>query len=404
MKKTVFVILILFALVATACQPLAAPPEVVVTEEVQDIPVATEPLDTEPKAPEVVQVTIDYADNFTLEYKDGYKLLTVTQPWAGSSQAYVYALVPKSAGDVVVEENALVIQTPVENFVSLSSTYYPFLDQIGELESLIAVDDATYIYNPTVRVLAESGAIAQIGGGSSMAAVDMETLIELNPALIMTSASGLEEYDVHPQMLEAGLPVVINSDYLEQSPLGRAEWGKFIAAFFEKEAEADVFFDEAVADYMASKELTAGITDRVTVFTNTDYQGTWYMPGRDSYVALLLGDAGADYLWNDLEGTGSLPLSFEVVLERAQNADYWLNIGFASTLEDLLAMDARYADFGAYQNGNIYNFNKRVNENGGVDYYESGVAHPELVLRDLIRIFYPDLLPEHELFYYQQLQ
>jgi len=295
----------------------------------------------------------------------------------------------------------MIIHTPVESFVSLSTTYLPFLGQIDELSSLVAVDAGMYIYNPEVQNWLETGTVSEVGSGS---VINVERLVDLNPDLIMTSASGFADYDSHPQLLEAGLKVVINSDYLEQDPLGRAEWGKFIAAFFDQEVEADILFDEMVARYQQAKDLTSDLTDRVTVLTNTAYEGTWYMPGGKSYIAILLADAGADYVFKNLEGSGAQPLDFEIVLEGAKDADYWINVGAITDLSSLAGMDARYADFNAYQDGNVYTYSKRVNEFGAVDYFESGAAAPDLILMDLIKAFYPDLLPEHEFFYYQALQ
>jgi len=149
-------------------------------------------------------------------------------PWAGATEPIQYALVPKGQADPGGIDDALIVHTPVESFVSLSTTYLPFLEQIDELSSLVAVDSGAYIYNPEVQNWLKAGTVAEVGSG---AVINIESLIDLNPDLIMTSASGFAEYDSHPQLLEAGLKVVINSDYLEQDPLGRAEWGKFIAAF-----------------------------------------------------------------------------------------------------------------------------------------------------------------------------
>ncbi len=152
------------------------------------------------------------------------------------------------------------------------------------------------------------------------------------------------------------------------------------------------------------KTLVADQTDKVTVLVNTAYEGTWYMPGSQSYAAILLKDAGAQYLWDDLEGSGAMPVDFEVVVERAKDADFWLNVGFAGSLADLSAMDPRYADFSAYKNGKVFNNNARITEMGGTDYYEDGTANPDMVLMDLITIFYPDLAGGHELYFYRQLQ
>ena len=408
MKKILTLLAVLIIIVLPACQVPAAiveteePPAVVnevPTLENPDVTLSAEDATQIPE--EVTQVTIDYARNFTLEYKEGYKLLTVTLPWLGATEPLQYALVPNGVQVNAELGKAIVINTPVDSFVSLSSTYLPFLEQIGELGSLLAVDTADYIYNAEVRSWVEAGSVASVGSGPT---VDLEQVLELAPDLIMTSASGLSDWDTHPILEQAGLPVVINSDYLEQDPLGRAEWGKFIAAFYDKEVEADLIFDAMVARYEEAKASVAGQTERATVFVNTAYEGTWYMPGSESYAAILLRDAGAAYLWSDLEGTGAMPIDFEVVVERAKDADFWLNVGFASDLASLAAMDPRYADFKAYQEGNVFNNNARTTDMGGTDYYESGIANPDAVLRDLIAILYPELAGEHQLFYYRQLQ
>jgi len=301
-------------------------------------------------------------------------------------------------------EGAQVIEIPVRSIVTMSTTYFPHLEMLGVLGSLVAVDDATYVFNETVQQRASAGEIAVVGGGAGGGAVNVEMLLEIEPELIMTSASGVPEYDAHPALIEAGLPVVINADYLESSPLGRAEWGKFIAAFYNLEDEANRQFEEVASSYLALKEQVSALSARPTVFTNTDFQGSWYVPGGESYAAILLKDAGADYLWADTPGTGANPLAFEEVFDAAKEANFWLNVGFAGDLASLLMMDERYADFDAYAEGRVYNYNKRVNANGGMDYFESGTARPDLVLADLVAIFHPGLLPEHDFYYYQQLQ
>ncbi|HPR34541.1 MAG TPA: ABC transporter substrate-binding protein [Anaerolineaceae bacterium] len=410
MKRIVTLLAVVILLALPACQ---APAQVVETAapavETYPLEVPTEesyPVEVPTEAPteapdEETQVSVDYAKNFTIEYKEGYKLLTVLTPWASATEPLLYVLVPKGQPDPSGVEGAMIVHTPVESFGSLSSTYLPFLEQVGELESLVAVSSGAYVFNPEVQNWLQAGTVSEVGSGAE---VNVERLVDLNPELVMTSACGYSVCDSHPQLLEAGLKVVINSDYLEQNPLGRAEWGKFIAAFFDKEVEADRMFDEMVARYQQAKDLTSGLTERVTVLTNTAYEGTWYMPGGGSYVAIFLADAGADYVFKGSEGSGAQPLDLEVVLEQAKDADYWINVGAMSDLASLATMDARYADFKAFQDGKVYTYSKRVNELGGVDYFESGAAAPDVILMDLIKAFYPDLLPEHEFVYYQVLQ
>jgi iron complex transport system substrate-binding protein len=351
----------------------------------------------------VEQVTIDYAKNFTIEYREGYKLLTVTTPWAGAEQSFSYALVPEEFAGMLDVGNAMLIKTPIKSIVTFSTTYYPFLEQIGQLESVIGIDTSMFAYNQNIRTWAEAGAIKEVGGGASMAPVDVEAVIELAPDAIMTSASGIPEYDVHPQLLEAGLPVVLNADYLEPHPLGRAEWGKFIAAFYDKEVEATKLFDELVARYEEAKMKVIAISYAPSVFLNTAWEDSWSVPQKDSYVGILLRDAGARYLFDDQEGSASSYLGFETVLDVAKEATFWLNPGMATDLASLSAMDARYADFAAFKSGEVYNTTARVTDMGGSDYYESGVANPDKVLMDLIAILHPGLLEGYELYYYKQL-
>lgn len=416
MFKKVLLYVSLFALLLGACTPaiektaVQAPP--IAQPEPTQVPQATQPeptqaaalpptkasVETETPASDIVEIR--FAKNFTLEYRDGYKLLTVHIASDPAAQEVSYLLVPKSVEVLPDAGQATIIRTPVESFVSMSSTYLPFLEQIGKLESVVAVDDPTYIYNKTIRLWAAEGIIETVGGTMG-GDEDIEKLIELNPDIVMTSASSTA-LGSNPKLKETGIKVVENADYLEQSPLGRAEWGLFVAAFFDLEKVAADHFNKVVQEYEEVKALTQNLEKKVTVFNNTDYQGTWYMPGADSYPAQLLQDAGAEFVFADHPGS-TVPLSFEAVFEQAKEADFWINVGFTGDLQSLLAMDSRYSEFKAFKDGNVYNFNARANENGGLDYYESGVANPHLVLKDLVKIFYPDLLPEHELYYYQQL-
>lgn len=421
MKKVLLVVILGTLLFGAACAPVKEPtvaeaPEAVLTpgteveaQDSQPEEKAAETVEPEPVETESVltvaaeQVTIDYAQNFTLEYREGYKLLTVTMPWAGAEQSFSYALVPQENVGLVDVGNAVVIPTPIDSIITFSTTYYPFLEQIGQLESIVAVDTAMYSYNQDIRNWVEGGMIKEVGGGGSMAPLDVEAVVELDADVIMASASGVPEYDVHPQLLEAGEPVVLNSDYLEPNPLGRAEWGKFIAAFYNKEVEAGKLFDEMVARYEEAKLKVVAISNRPTVFLNTAWEDSWSVPQKDSYVGVLLQDAGANYLFANEEGMGSSYLDFETILDVAKDAEFWLNPGMATDLASLVAMDARYADFAAYGAGNVYNTTARVNDFGGSDYYESGVANPDKILMDLIEILHPGLLEGYELYYYKQL-
>lgn len=345
--------------------------------------------------------TLTHTEGFTVEYHNSYKVITVATPWPGAEEAQQYVLVQCGAPAPTGFDSAQIIEVPVQHIATMSTSYLPFLAAYDLLDRLVAVDDVTYVNNPTVVQMAETGDLVQIGYG---AGVNVEQLLELAPDLVMTYGSGSPDYDAHPVLLNAGLKVVVNAEWLENSPLGRAEWGKFIALFFNAEATAEAYFAETVARYETLKAQAVAVADKPTVLTDSEYQGSWYVAGGRSFTAQLLADAGAAYLWADDESTASIPVAFEVVFDQAADADYWLNIGFVNSLAELQAADERYTDFAAFQNGNVWNNNKRQNANGGNDYYESAVAQPDAVLADLIAIFHPELMPDHEFVYYQQLQ
>jgi len=415
-KFTIFVFAFVFLL--AACAPATTPAPLPTATLIQATPTPEAPVITAPEhnltdgcipegqfSAEVdyfpEKASLQYTDGFSIEYHNSYKVITVKTPWPGASESLQYVLVQCGAPAPEGFLDEQIIEVPVKSIVTMSTSYLPFLDELGVLDRLVGLDDATYVSNPAVLKMAEEGKLTMLGYGS---AVNVEKALELKPDLIMTYGSGAPEYDAHPVLIQAGLKVAINAEWLDTSPLGRAEWGKFIAAFFNKEAAAESLFNEKVTRYNELKALTASLTEKPTVFTGSAYQGTWNVPGGKSFAAAFLSDAGAAYLWADDTSTGSLPLAFEAVFEKAKDADYWLNVGFFGSLDDLKAADARYADFAAFQKGNVWNNDAKSSPNGGNDYYESAVAHPEVVLADLIKIFHPDLLPDHELVYYRQLK
>lgn len=347
------------------------------------------------------KAVVTHAGGFTIEYFAHYKVITVQTPFPGS-EPQQYVLVQCGAPAPASYTAAQVITTPLQTVVTMSTTYLTALDELGVLERLIGLDEATYVNNPTVLQMAATGKLTMVGVG---AGVNVEQAIDLQPGLIMAVSTGNAEFDAHPKLLEAGLKVVLNAEWLETSPLGRAEWIKFIAAFFNREATAAALFAEREARYQELTALATTAESRPTVFVNTVARGTWSTPGGHSYIARFLADAGADYLWAHETTNERMQLAFEEVYDMAQSADFWVNSGRnAKTLVELLTEDSRYADFTAVQKGNVWNNNARLGPNGGNEYWEIGVAHPDVVLADLIKIFHPELLPEYELVYYHRLQ
>lgn len=347
------------------------------------------------------KATIEYAENFSVEYFANYKLVTLNETWPGSEPArYVLVQCGTPAPDGVDAD--AVIEVPATSLLTMATTYLPLVVELGLLDHLVGHDEFDYVTTPDVRALIDAGELVEVGEG---AGVSVEAVLDLEPSLILASSSGLIEYDAHPVLVEAGLPVVLTGDWLEKTPLGRAEWVKFAGLFYNREAEAETIFNEIADEYQALVSLAAGATERPTVFVDAPWQGTWYMAGGGSYTARLLADAGADYLWADDESGGSQALSFEAVLEGAADADFWVNAGgYWMSKADMLATDERFGEFAAVQNDNAWSNNLYLNDFGGNYYYEGGIAHPDWILADLVAIFHPALLPDHEMMFYRQLK
>jgi iron complex transport system substrate-binding protein len=349
------------------------------------------------------KVTVDAAEGFAVEYHNNYKVVTVKTPWQGAEKPLKYVLVQcgTPAPEDVTDATAT-ISVPVKSVVAMSTSFFPHLVTQGVADRLVAVDSILYTSTPEILQLFKDKKIVEIGGGSSGQEVNIEKLIDLKPDLVMTQRFDASDKS-YPAIQEAGLPVVINADFLDTSPLGVAEWGKYISLYFNTEGKAEEAFNGVKTRYHDLAGKAAAAKDKPTVFANVPYQGTWFMPGGKSYLATLIKDAGGAYLWADDPSAGSLSLSFEQAYDRAANADFWVNVVFWNTLDDAKAADERFVDFAAYKNGNIYSNNARANDNGGSDYYESGYANPDVILADLVKIFHPDLLPDHELYYYKRL-
>jgi len=245
----------------------------------------------------------------------------------------------------------------------------------------------------------EKGEVQNLG--TSMVA-NHEKIFALSPDIIFKSGfNGIRSKD--KVLLQSEIPVVYDIEWQETSPLARAEWIKFIGAFLGKDSLANALFENIETRYLAIKEKAQHLQERPKVLGGSNYKGTWYIPGGQSYIADLFRDAGAEYLWEKDTTTGSIPVSFEVVLERAANADYWIGVE-ADTRDQLLGEDSRYDHFAFYKSGNIYNNNKKVNAQGGNDYWETGIHRPDILLADLITIFHPELFPDRELEYYKRLE
>lgn len=344
-------------------------------------------------------VQIQSAEYFKIEDFENYRKLTIYKKNGNVADTYFLVDKENKIPKEITEKN--IIRTPVTDVVCLSTTHIAFVDILDETDKIKAVSGSQYIFNQDLRKKINSAKIKDVGYENSL---DFEVLLNLKPDVVTVYDINGTISPVINKLKKFNIPVIQINEYIESSPLGQAEWLKFFAEIFNKRASANDQFDKIYQTYSELKKMTDTIVYKPTVLVNMPWKGTWHMPGGKSNIAQLIEDAGGNFLWKESEEIHNIPLNIEDVYLLASHADIWLNPGQANSLKDIEQTDYRLSKFTAVKSGNIYNRNNRLNEFGGNDYMESGIVRPDLILKDLIRILHPDLLPDHKFYYYKKLE
>lgn len=352
------------------------------------------------------QCHIRYARGFTVTYHNGYKVVTVYEPGRAQKRNAMstFVLVPRGTHPRVTVAGT-VVEVPVRRAVARSASHVPFFSMLGLADRIVGVVQGKYVNDPETAELIRRGRVVDVGLGSGMTAqFNVERLLTLHPDFILSWWTNNPAYAAHIKVREAGLHVVLAADYEENTALGRTEWMKFVAVFFNAEAEAERVFNGIESRYLAVRDKAAAVRHRPTVMYGSSYQGSWYVAGGKSFFANLAKDAGGRYVWPDNDFTGSRPVNIESAMMRGRDADYWFTQSQNHfSLASLAAEDARYRLFRAFQAGHIYSNNGRIGPGGGNDYYQGTVARPDLLLADMIAILHPELLPDHKLIWHVHL-
>jgi iron complex transport system substrate-binding protein len=349
-------------------------------------------------------VAINYAKGFSIEKSvSGITIIKVFSPWPNAEEAFTYALVPKEL-KIVPKLNKkdfdAIINVPVERIIATSTTHIPALENLGVIDKLVGFPDTRYISSEVTRKKIDTGKITDLGNNES---INTEMAINLNPDLVIGFSINSQNR-AYETLQSSNIPVVYNGDWTEETPLGKAEWIKFFAPFFSLEEKAEDIFKTTETNYLAAKVLAMKATNKPTVLSGALYKDVWYLPGGKSWAASFINDANADYLWSDTNATGSLSLSLESVLSKAGNASFWVSPSQFISYNELNKASRHYSQFKAYKEKRIFTFANTKGESGGLLFYELGPARPDLILKDLIYIFHPELLPEHQLFFFKPLQ
>lgn len=352
----------------------------------------------------VAVYTPRYAEGFTIladSSRTHSRIIEVRNPWQGASgvsDRLFLASEGEKAPDGFAGQSVAV---PVRNVAVLSSSFVAMFDAVGETERIVGVSGLDYITNPKVREAAREGRTVEIGYESN---IDFEALQAKHTDLVLLYGISGEERALTSKLRELGIPYIYIGDYVEPSPLGKAEWIVAIAALCGKQAEGERVFAQIAQRYEAVRAQYAGRQgERPRVMLNTPYRDTWFMPSVRSYAVKLIEDAGGEYLYPENTGTASVPISLEQALLLASKADVWLNVGQCTSLDELRRTNPKFADVPAVRNRRVYNNNKRITPNGGSDFWESGAVAPDVVLRDMAQILHGTSSAD-SLYYYKRLE
>jgi len=343
---------------------------------------------------------IHYAEGFTVVYRDGVKEVEVKHPFQGATVPQKYLLVPRGVNVPDHDESTQVIRIPLTSIACTSTTHIPLLDYLGESDKLTGFTSMDYISSEKIRKRVDGGYVMELGMDKN---INLEKLLVLKPDMLMgyMISSDMGQFK---KIRELGVPVVINAEYLEKHPLGRAEWIKFMALFFNKEKQADSVFRVVEREYQSTKKLVHRASSQPSVLSGVLYGDAWFLPGGENYASRILKDAGCGYLWRDDPSTGYLQLSFEAVYEKAHNADLWIGVGTYESLQEIKNADLRYTRFKPFAKKSVYTYNARKGAKGGSEFMELGYLRPDIILKDLVKIAHPALLPEHRLYFHEKLQ
>ena len=345
-------------------------------------------------------------DIYTPEYASGFKILgadnvqstliQVFNPWQGAKDVEMSYFISRNGEQAPAGFTGPTIPAGAKQIVCMSSSYIAMLDALGQADRIVAVSGIDYVSNP--YIIAHKDSIKDMGPE-----MNYELLLGLKPDVVLLYGIGDAQTAVTDKLKELSIPYMYVGEYLEESPLGKAEWMVALSELTDSREKGIEIFSEIPKRYQTLKDLTASVEQRPTVMFNTPWNDSWIKPSTKSYMAQLVNDAGADYIYKENTSNSSAPIGLETAYGLIQKADYWINVGMASTLDELKAVNPKFTDAKSVREKTAYNNNLRLTATGGNEYWESAVIRPDIVLRDLIHIFHPELVSD-SLYYYRHLE
>lgn len=346
------------------------------------------------------EIEVSNANGFSITNYDDYKIVTVNNPWPKAEKKFTYVLSRKGTQLPTDLEYDQKVTIPVKKIVVTSTTHIPSLESLEVENTLVGFPNTKYVSSKKTRALIDAGQVKELGKNES---INTEVLLDIQPDVVIGFAveSGNKTFET---IKKSGIPVIYNGDWTEADPLGKAEWIKFFGAFYDKEDLATTIFNQIKTEYNKAKKLASKSDHQPNVLCGAMYKDVWYLPYGDSWQAKFIDDANANYLYTNTSGNGSISLAFESVLEKSQKADYWIAPGAFTSYDAMMNASEHYNKFEAFQQKKIYSFAGVTGETGGALYYELAPNRPDLVLKDLIKIFHPEVLPNYETTFFKPIE
>ncbi len=340
------------------------------------------------------ELQVKYAKGFRLKKIDhGYQLY-ITKGWQDHDYVIGHKFIDQNAPD-----NVLGIRTPVQAIVPTSTTHIPAITALNQENTIVAFPGLDYISSNEVRAMIDKKIIAEIGQNQSL---NVEQVIALQPDLVMGfSIEG--KNPAYESIERASIPILYNGDWLEEHPLGKAEWIKVFGIIYGKTAEAQAIFNDIEKEYLATQKLVQNVA-KPTVIGGAMWKDIWYLPYGDSWQGKIIADAGGDYIYKNTSGSGSLSYAVERVLKDARTAQYWIAPSQYTSYSDMRRDSETYSLFTSFQNKEVYTFSLTVGKKGGITYYEEASMRPDIVLKDLVKILHPTIDLDHEPYFFKPLE
>lgn len=342
------------------------------------------------------EIDMQYSSLLTLQQGNGFVLAQIANPWDTTLLLHSYVLVPSNISMPNNLPQGTVIRTPVKRGVFYTSVHTSLINQLGAYGCIAGVCDSEYMYLEQIKKDLASGRITDCGNSMTP---NIEKIIDLMPDAILLSP--FENSGSYGKLGGLGIPIIECADYMETSPLGRAEWMRFYGLLTGTQQVADSLFAIVEANYNSLREKVRESGSRPSVIVEKKFGDAWYVAGANSTVGQLLEHAGAAYVFASEPASGSVPYDPELVFDRGHEAQIWLikyNQDVPLTYRQLEQEWSAYAHIRAFKDKQVYVCNTQQS-----GFYEESPFHPDLLLGDYIKIFHPEINTDGALHYYSRM-